>query len=98
MYLETLATLLTTIAQSYDNDDVSDTLSTTAVCSMSTATANPAARVDIIMADNYINSLSDIELVELYNVLEEREKDFTFDEPVEIHSKTYVKTNTNEQV
>lgn len=98
MLLETLATLLTTIAQSYNDDDVGDTLSTTAICSMSTATAHPAARVDIIMADNYINSLSDTELVEFSNILEEREKDFTLAEQVDIPAKTYVKTNTNKQV
>jgi len=98
MGLETLATLLTTTAQSYNNDDVSDTLSTTAVCSMSTATAHPATRVDIIMADNYINSLSDTQLVEFSNILEEREKNFTLSEQIDASAKTYIKTNGNKQV
>lgn len=98
MNLETLATLLTTTATAIDNDDYSEKLSTTAVSVMSTATAHPAARIDLIMADNYINSLSDTELVEFSNILEEREKDFILADQVEIPAKTYVKTSTNKQV
>ena len=96
MELESLATLLTTTATSVNNDDYGETLSTTAVSVMSTATTHPSAVIDVRLSDNYINSLSDEQLVEFSNILEEREKDFSkLIEDVESLPKVYTKTNNN---
>jgi len=92
MELESIATLLTTTATCLNDDDYAERLSTTAVSVMTTAAIHPSASVDIRMADNYINSLSDQQLVEFSNILEERETGFLEFEKSNSEPKVYVKT------
>jgi hypothetical protein len=85
-------TLMSTTSSLSNDEDINNTLTTTATGLISTATTSVSSpRVHIDLANRYIESLSDQQLVELDRRLEEKELEFTVDEKNNSEDNTNVK-------
>lgn len=90
--LGAITSTMCTISSCSENRDM-DELSTTALCLSTTLSSTGIQQINITYMDNYINSLSDEQLMELSSQLdqEKREENLSFEILEEQPAKVYKK-------